>query len=177
MQRGVSAAWEAAIRGWETHARAGGAPATTLRTRREHLENLARTIGVADPWEVTGPQLVAWFASREWANETRRGRRVTLLGFWRWAMETRLAIHSPAESLPRVHPSPPRPRPTPDLTYRVTLAGADRRTMLMVRLAAEVGLRRAEVACIHSRDLMEDLDGWSLGSRQGRQRAGATASP
>jgi integrase/recombinase XerC len=32
----------------------------------------------------------------------------------------------------------------------------------MVRLAAECGLRRAEVAQVHSRDLVEDLTGWSL---------------
>ena len=32
----------------------------------------------------------------------------------------------------------------------------------MVRLAAEIGLRRGEVARVHSRDLSRDLVGWSL---------------
>lgn len=32
----------------------------------------------------------------------------------------------------------------------------------MVALAAEAGLRRAEVAVVHSDDLVEDLVGWSL---------------
>lgn len=42
------------------------------------------------------------------------------------------------------------------------IARADDRTALMVRLAGEAGLRRAEVAQVHARDLMEDLTGWSL---------------
>ena len=32
----------------------------------------------------------------------------------------------------------------------------------MLRLAAEAGLRRAEVAGVHTRDVVEDLGGWSL---------------
>lgn len=36
------------------------------------------------------------------------------------------------------------------------------REKLILRLAAEVGMRRAEVARSHSRDLMEDLVGFSL---------------
>lgn len=40
--------------------------------------------------------------------------------------------------------------------------GAPIRERLMLRLAAEVGLRRAEVAQVHSHDLIEDLGGWSL---------------
>lgn len=39
---------------------------------------------------------------------------------------------------------------------------ADGRVMLMLRLAAEAGLRRAEVAKVHTRDLVEDLDGYKL---------------
>jgi len=39
---------------------------------------------------------------------------------------------------------------------------ADPRTGLILRLAAECGLRRAEIAVIHTRDLIEDLLGWSL---------------
>jgi integrase/recombinase XerC len=36
------------------------------------------------------------------------------------------------------------------------------REQLMLRLAAEMGLRRAEVAVIHSRDIFEDMGGHSL---------------
>lgn len=42
----------------------------------------------------------------------------------------------------------------------------------MVRLSAEAGLRRAEVAQAHTRDLVEDLEGWSLlvHGKGGRER-------
>lgn len=42
----------------------------------------------------------------------------------------------------------------------------------MLRLAAEAGLRRAEIARIHSRDLVDDLLGWSLvvHGKGGRER-------
>ncbi|WP_311210918.1 MULTISPECIES: site-specific integrase [unclassified Aeromicrobium] len=49
-----------------------------------------------------------------------------------------------------------------DEAYRYALARADERERLMLRLAAECGLRRAEVAQVHTRDLVQDLDGWSL---------------
>lgn len=39
---------------------------------------------------------------------------------------------------------------------------ADPREQLILRLAAELGLRRAEIAVVHARDLIQDLDGWSL---------------
>ncbi|WP_245599473.1 tyrosine-type recombinase/integrase [Nakamurella lactea] len=42
------------------------------------------------------------------------------------------------------------------------MADAPPRVALMLRLAAEAGLRRAEVAVIQSDDLIEDLYGWSL---------------
>lgn len=42
----------------------------------------------------------------------------------------------------------------------------------MLRLSAEAGLRRGEVAQVHTRDLVEDLDGWSLRvhGKGGRER-------
>lgn len=111
---------------------------------------------------MTGTVLVAWFNAQTWATETRRGYRSSLRVFYRWALAMGHVTASPASALPVVHPAPPMPRPVPDRDYRLALLAADTRTRLMVRLGAEVGLRRAEVAQVHSRDLIEDLDGWSL---------------
>jgi integrase/recombinase XerC len=159
----MSAAWEAAIRGWLDHAQGlDPAPAaTTLRTRREHLQRAGRCLG-GDPWRITGPQLVSWFEAQPWATETRRGHRATHRAFWGWAVEAGHVEVSPARGLPRIQPSPPRPKPTPDRAYSIALAAASPLHRLMVRLSAEVGMRRAEVAQAHTRDLVEDLEGWSL---------------
>lgn len=64
--------------------------------------------------------------------------------------------------LPKVRPALPRPKPAPDTVYQRALLAAEPREMLMLRLAAGHGLRRAEVAQGHRNDLFEDLGGWSL---------------
>src|SRR5690606_22561104 len=42
------------------------------------------------------------------------------------------------------------------------LLAAPPRETLMLRLAAEMGLRRGEVAQVHTDDVLDDLIGWSL---------------
>lgn len=153
--------WQTAIEGFLDYMRAGGASPNSIETRRHHLGLAARILG-GHPAAVTGDSLLAWFARHRWANETRRGVRSTLRAFFGWAVDSGHSSHNPALELPVVKPSPPSPRPVPDRHYEEALARARPRERLMLRLAAEVGLRRAEVAVIHSRDLREDLDGWSI---------------
>ena len=153
--------WNKAIEEWDGYARAGGAPETTRRTRRDHLGRLARRIGL-EPWAVTADDLTAYLGATDWAAETRRAHRSTLRVFYAWALEVGHVAASPTARLPKVAPAPPRPRPTPDLVHRTALMMATPRERLMVRLAAEAGLRRGEIAVVHSRDLLEDLTGWTL---------------
>lgn len=161
---GVPAGWAAAIAAYLTHLTAMGLLPSTIYTRRQQLERVARCLGVADPWAVTGPELLTWFAEQTIASETRRGRRAALRSFYRWAVEDgRMPGRSPAAMLPRVRPSPPNPMPAPDSVYLPAYAEADERVRLMMLLAADHGMRRMEVAVVHpGQDLVEDLDGWSL---------------
>jgi integrase len=82
--------------------------------------------------------------------------------FYGWAQGTGRMEGNPAESLPSIRAMAPNPRPTPDFAYRRALLAGDQRAVLMLRLAADCGLRRGEVAQVHSRDLEQDLGGWSL---------------
>lgn len=168
----VPAAWDAVIELWRAWALAGGSPATTVRTRWEHLRRLARTCGVEHPRQVTTEGLVTWCGRQPWATETRRSHRTTFRAFWRWALPRGHVDVDAAAALPVVRPSPPRPSPAPDRVYASTLSAAEPRVRLMVRLAAELGMRRAEVAQVHARDLVEDLTGWSLlvHGKGGRER-------
>lgn len=97
-----------------------------------------------------------------WARETARGMRSSLRRFYAWGVGTERTATNPAAGLPKIAPERPRPRPAPRSGVLVALHDADRRTLLMLRLANELGLRRAEVAQVHSRDVFEDLAGWSL---------------
>jgi len=157
----VSPSWARAIDEYLSAQRAAGSPTTTCTTRVQHLEHLARRVN-ADPWDLTTDQLVEYAGDQTWARETRRGRRSTFRSFWLWAINTGRAAENIALVLPKVPASEPRPRPTPDHVYAHAIARSTPRERLMLRLGAEIGLRRAEVAVIHSDDVTQDLVGWSL---------------
>ncbi|SEM73113.1 tyrosine-type recombinase/integrase [Cryobacterium luteum] len=153
--------WLAVIDRYLIHQRAGGSPETTISTRRQHLQHLARRIECG-PWQVTGDLLLEWTGAQTWARETRRGRRSTFRSFYGWAHGRGLITVNPAIDLPRVNASEPTPRPAPDRVYHEALLHAGPRDRLILRLGAEIGMRRGEVAVVHSDDLVEDLVGWSL---------------
>jgi integrase len=46
--------------------------------------------------------------------------------------------------------------------YQTALRRADERERLMMRLAADAGMRRAEIAVAHTDDVFEDMLGWSI---------------
>lgn len=158
----ISPDWVEAINGWVDDMRSAGSPHSTISTRTYHLLYVAQEMRPTGPWDVTGGQLITWTAAQEWARETRRGYRNSLLSFYRWGVAKAHTTDNPALELPPVRTVPPTPRPTPDHVYKAAMLQASRRERLMFRLAAEHGLRRTEVAVSHSRDLVEDLTGWSL---------------
>lgn len=158
----LSPAWISAIESFLLAQRARGYPDTTITARRQHLSNLAANIGVPDPFAITPAQLVEWAGTRDWANETRRSRRTTYLAFYRWAFNDERTQLNPAAALERVKATKPHPRPTPEPVYAQALARASPRLSTMLRLGGDLGMRRGEIAVVHTRDLFADLDGWSL---------------
>lgn len=167
-----SQCWLGAIDGFLAAQSAAGLPKTTIYTRRQHLQHLARRIGVASPWEVSAQQLITWAGSQTWARETRRGRRTTFRAFWAWGVEAGHTSTNPAAKLPRVKPAVPLPHPCPDTVFQVAMRRADERERLMMRLAADCGMRRGEIAVAHSDDVFEDLLGWTVvvHGKGGKQR-------
>lgn len=141
--------------------RVGGYPETTIDTRRQHLHFLARRIDV-DPQDVTAEVLEDWCGKQKWEPETRRGRNNTFRFFWRWA-ESRGLLENVAIGLPSVRQRHKAARVAPYDVYLDALRRSDPRTQIILRLAAECGLRRGEIAVVHPRhDLVQDLLGWSL---------------
>ncbi|AYD84617.1 integrase [Mycobacterium phage Paito] len=155
-------AWRPLITRYVTHLASAGYPQTTLATRTAHLRRISRGVGVS-PENLTGESLRDFFAKQtHWARETRRGYRNTAVSFFTWAHDEGHLATNPARALPSVKPSPPRPRPVPDRAYCEAMMAATPRVMLMLRLADEVGLRRAEVAQVHTDDLSEGYSGYEL---------------
>ena len=120
------------------------------------MQRLARAMG-GTPGDVTPARLIAWAGAQSWATETRRSVYASWRSFFRFVDESSLVEH-----LPRVRPAEPNPRPAPALAIRLALAASAPRVALMVRLGAEAGLRRGEIAQVHARDLVPDLGGTSL---------------
>lgn len=157
----VPTVWAEAISGYVAWMVAANRSAATIRARREQLEHMARRVEVG-PWEVTLPILLAYAAAQSWQTETRRSRYAGFREFWKWGKKAGHAPRNPAKRLPLVKPSAPMPDPVPDATFAEAVRKADPRTALMMRLAHDAGLRRSEIAQVHSEDLRQDLLGWSL---------------
>lgn len=127
------------------------------------LSRWAREEGVG-PLEVTTGHLLAFMGAHpRWGRATRAMVRCGIRAAYRWAMLAGHATANPADALPAARKQPPAPHPAPEHAYSSALRAAKPRERMMLRLAAECGLRRAEVAQVHpQRDMREDDGGWSL---------------
>lgn len=151
----MPAEWEELLTAWKKYLRAGGAPETTIQTRNSQLKNLIKFLGTVAPGDVSLDDLIEWLISRDWSTEYRRSLRSTARGFFEWAELTGRIEGNPAKGIPAVRVSHSIPRPVTESAYQFALMVAQPRERLMLRLAAELGLRRAEVAAVHSRDVLE----------------------
>lgn len=153
--------WQVAIDAYLLYERHTGKTKATVESHRQRLSQMAARVG-AGPWELTAEQLIAWAGTQDWEQETRRGRYNSYRAFWGWAKSTKRCRHNIAKQLAKVKPGEPDPNPVPEWVYRKALMRGSDRQRLWLELAYDLGLRRCEVAVIHSRDLVEDLLGWSL---------------
>lgn len=146
---------------WLDSLKAAGYSPNTLNTRRCQMSALSRALE-GDPRDVEGDDLLAHFAGKEWKPETRKGAKNACVSYFRWLRVSGRADSDPSEFLPTVKRPEPHPRPCPDVVILAALSKATEGERLMLRLGAECGLRRFEIAKVHSRDVMRDLVGWSL---------------
>jgi integrase/recombinase XerC len=153
--------WDKAITGYLTDQRAGGRSETTISARRDQLLHLSRNVKTG-PYDLTARELRDFTASRPWKRETRRVRRATFKSFYEWALGEGHVAENIGEKLPKVRMDQGRARPAPDWAYKAALMAAPPRERLMLHLAADLGMRRAEVAQAHTRDLVRDTGGYSL---------------
>jgi integrase len=155
-------AWGVETEAWATAMRAGRMSTETVKLRLYHVDRLRRHVHGRDPWSLTLDDLLGFMGAHEWARETARGTRSSLRAFWRWAVATDRTSKNVALGLPSIAPEEPHPRPAPRSAVVTALREADRRLLLMLRLANDLGMRRGEVAKVHSDDVRDDLLGWTL---------------
>ncbi|MEJ7831737.1 MAG: tyrosine-type recombinase/integrase [Nocardioides sp.] len=146
--RPMPPAWVEPFTAYSAACRAGSRSEDTIKLRRWWLRRLGEVS--KDPWLVTGEQLAQWLSNPDWAPETKRSARSTLRSFYRWAVKAGRVAASPAEDLDSVLIPRSLPRPAPHEALRMALAAADDRQRLALMLAAYAGLRRAEIANLHT---------------------------
>ena len=127
----------------------------TIRLRRHYLGLLARRH--PHPAGVTEDDLVAFVMTAGWSAETRRSARSSVAGFYRWCVRTERLVRDPSMDLPRVKLPTRVPRPVPEDLFARALKQAGERDRLMLLLAGRMGLRRAEIAVVHTRDVVNGL--------------------
>lgn len=164
--------WDAAIDGWLTWLIASGTSPATRRTRRSHIRSVARELAAQHPRDVTPLDLIGILGRPHLSIEHRRGLRASLTSFYKWCQSAAVVDDDPTTTLPRVRAAIGRPKPATDDIWRQLLTTSDARVLLMARLAGEAGLRRAEVACVHTDDLIDSTDGAQLivHGKGGKQR-------
>ena len=158
--------WLEPVTGWTSYLRAGGRSERTIKVWRAYLVRLARI--EPDPRGPSEASLLAWLAGQDVKPETRRSARSALRSFYSWAVRAGLVASSPADGLPAVRIPASVPRPVTDAALASALAASDDKTRLMLCLGAFAGLRAAEIAAVHPRDLVEGRL-WVRG-KGGRQR-------
>jgi site-specific recombinase XerD len=143
--------WSTALATWRTELQAIGVASGTIRLREHYLRRFARIC--SSPQFATHDAIVAWLAPHHWEPETRKSARAAFVQFYAWYHRQGCILDDPAADLDPVHVPPADPRPAdPDDVARA-LREARPREWLMLMLGAVEGMRRAEIAVVHSGDL------------------------
>jgi integrase len=144
------------VESWLDWMRAKGSAPGTLRVRASHLHRFALHV---DPLTATERDVVDFMLlNHRLRPESRKSLVASLRSFYRWALAGGLVSVDPTASLGRVRVPPAVPRPIADAELRAAFTAADEEATLMLALGAYAGLRRAEIAAVHS----DDVDGLSL---------------
>lgn len=154
--------WRKSIEGWTDTLRAAGLSAQTIKSRQYKMVHLATLLMPSGPKDVTTEQIVQAFARQQWKPETRKAYRNTISSFFRWLHKSGRRSDDPSLDVPRVKKPHAHPRPCPDRYIAAAMEMATTSERLMIRLGAECGLRRGEIARVHSDDVVADSAGRSL---------------
>lgn len=158
----ISTEWADAITAWDEELRSAGRSKETRYTRTYHLRRFGHDHPRMNPWNVDRETLTAWMARHDWQPETRRSYISSLRTFYAWAHASGRVRMNPAFSLPKVKVPRAQPRPAPNDVVDDGLRNVDLRVRLMILILAFTGMRRGEVARLHTDWLERDLNGWYI---------------
>lgn len=153
--------WEHTLTDYLRWLGASKQPLTTQKLRSYHLRRFAVETGL-QPGDVAESDLLDWLNRPEWARAYARSYRTTFRSFFGWCAKNGKTPTDPALDLPVISVPPGVPRPAAETAVEHGIIHGDDRARLMVRLAAEAGLRCREIALVETRDVHRDIDGYQL---------------
>lgn len=155
--------WAYRVKKWEKYLRASGKSIETIKSRIYKLHYFASMIG--KPFnQVTFDDIVSVLAHKNWAAETRYSYKETITNFYHYLVLSHNINqdNNPTVDLPTIKRGQGIPHPISDIALCDALAKATHEERLMLLLGADVGLRRSEIAAVHSSDVRENDGQYSL---------------
>lgn len=150
----VPAGWRQWVDLFTAEQKAARRSVGTIRTRVAHLMTIAQAFPDDTPLTITREQLIAWLGRPGIKPRSAHSMRSSARVFWGLLYDLGHRRDNPARTLPAVALPRSLPRPCPDdavlAAYQVT---EDPRLRLAVRIFVECGMRRAEVARVHTDDV------------------------
>ena len=147
---------------YEQHLAARGLRDATITAYVGWVQRLASWAD-ADPATLSADDLERWIGEhRHWKPWTHQKATQAAIYYYGWLAERGLREDNPAAGLRPARRPTPVPDPCPEDTYRAALANATGQDYWRLRLAAETGMRRAELAACHSGDVQQLVTGPAL---------------
>ena len=138
-----------------TQARKGNVRPLTLRSQQQVLTQFSGYVENRPPARIRSRDIERWLASiSHLAASTRRNRFSVVSGWFKWMLIRHFILHNPCSTVrsPKVPKAVHRALNAED-TARLLAECPDERATLIVILALQLGLRRAEIAGLEIGDI------------------------
>lgn len=131
----------------------------TVEIRTYHLKRFSNWVQ-KPPFQVTVHDISNWLADADWNNSTYRSCRSSVKVFYTWAKERDHCRRLNLDAIPQVPNPPINPKPVSEEDFQAAIRNSPPDVSMMIRLAGEIGLRRAEVAMVHIDNVIEETNGY-----------------
>lgn len=146
---------------YERFLQLAGHPAGTIEQYVSYPRRLMNDLRCG-PGSVSLDDVARWCGSFHWRPNTRRRAVASLRAYFHWASVTGHIDADPLAGMKPVRGSKGVPRPVPENILRLAILRASGDDRWLLRLAAETGLRRSELARVHRDDPERHDAGWWL---------------
>lgn len=136
------------------HLRSRGLRPATVTAYSAWLLRLEQWCG-GDVLALTADDLERWLVEHRWAPASHAKAVQALRAFYAWAHDSGRADHNPAAGLRAATVPCGVPDPCPEQTYVAALERAQGQDFWRLRVAADTGLRRSELAAVCSADVRD----------------------